>query len=177
MNTNKFAYWIALGVLALGLSSEYRHCNFAPLHRAVGRADSALCRIVTRAKETLAVARMLTGGERFPVDHLAASTGPAEVAQVQKQVLRRQARAQSEAIRAQVRDQIRAQVDVMRAQAEIRRAQIEQSRLLSRSEFKFASAVNPRISVVCPKNGARIVVNAVPDLPDNLPGVEVDDNF
>ena len=38
MNTNKAAYWIALGVLALGLNSEYQHGRFVALHRVAGRA-------------------------------------------------------------------------------------------------------------------------------------------
>jgi len=33
MDANKAGYWIAVGVLALGLNSEYRHGNFVALHR------------------------------------------------------------------------------------------------------------------------------------------------
>ena len=40
MDANKAAYWIALGVLALGLNSEYRRGNFEPLHRVASRAET-----------------------------------------------------------------------------------------------------------------------------------------
>ena len=73
MNTNKAAYWIALGVLALGLNSEYQQGRFETLHRIAGQADSALWQISMRAKGTLALAKILMGREDFPTDNLLAS--------------------------------------------------------------------------------------------------------
>ena len=61
MDTNKVAYWVALGVLALGLNSEYRHGNFVALHQAVERADFAMCGVTTRAERTLAAAIGVNG--------------------------------------------------------------------------------------------------------------------
>jgi hypothetical protein len=70
MDTNKAAYWIALGVLALGLNSEYRHGSFVALHRVSEYAGSALCRMATRAEQTVAVARVLVRGEGSWMDDL-----------------------------------------------------------------------------------------------------------
>jgi hypothetical protein len=96
MDTNKAAYWIALGVLVLGLNSEYRHGSFVGLHRVAEYAGSALCRMATRAEQTLAVARVLVRSERFPVDGLVAATGGAETARAQGELLRDQARDEAE---------------------------------------------------------------------------------
>ena len=61
MNTNKLAYFVALGVLVFGLTSEYQKGNFPAIHRALGIAGDSLCRLVTRAERTLAVAGVVTG--------------------------------------------------------------------------------------------------------------------
>jgi hypothetical protein len=173
MDTNKAAYWIALGVLALGLNSEYQHGSFGALHRVAERADSALCRMTTRAEQTLAGARVLTSREGFLADDLLASTGGAEMARAQGGLLRERARDEAELFR----DEIRAQADVIRARAEMRRAEIEQIRFRTRSQVRLASAVNRRVTVVCPKTGARISVNAGPEVADVSPDVEVEDPF
>jgi len=70
MDTNKAAYWIALGVFALALNGEYRHGRFVPLHRVSEFAASALCSVAARAEQTLAVARVLTSREPLAVDDL-----------------------------------------------------------------------------------------------------------
>jgi hypothetical protein len=164
MDMNKAGYWIALGVLALGLNSEYQHGRFVALHRVAGRADSLLCRISTRAEQTLAMARGLIGDEIFPSDNLVAAADEAEMARDQAELLRKHVRDESELIRdnvrGQVRDQIRAQANAIRAQAEMRRVEIEQIRFRTRSQVRLARTVNRRVIVVCPKTGARIVVSA-----------------
>jgi hypothetical protein len=104
MDTNKAAYWIALGVFALGLNSEYQHGRFVALHRVSEHAGSTLCRMATRAQQTLAVARVLTSRERFPVDGLSAATGGAETAQGQDELVRDQARDEAELLRDGVLD-------------------------------------------------------------------------
>ncbi len=48
MDVNKAVYWIAAGVLVLGLNSEYRHGGFASLHRVAQKTGSVLCRATTR---------------------------------------------------------------------------------------------------------------------------------
>jgi hypothetical protein len=168
MDTNKAAYWIALGVFVLGLNSEYQHGRFVALHRVSQHAGSTLCRMATRAEQTLAVARVLTSRERFPVRGLSAATDGAEMAQGQGELLRDQVRDEAELLR----DRVLGQEDVIRAQAEVQRAQIEQVRLRLRSRFGIARAVDRRVAVVCPKTGVRIAVNAGMRLAEVSPDVE-----
>ena len=168
MDTNKAAYWIALGVFALGLNSEYQHGRFVALHRVSEHAGSTLCRMATRAAQTLAVARVLTSRERFPVDGLSAATGGAERALGQDELLRDQVRDEAELLR----DRVLGQADVIRAQAEVQRARVEQIRLRMRSRFRIARAVDRRVAVVCPKTGVRIAVNARMRLAEVSPDVE-----
>jgi hypothetical protein len=171
MDMNKAGYWIALGVLALGLNSEYQHGRFVALHRVSGRADSLLCRISTRAEQTLAMARGLLGDEIFPSDNLVAAADEADVARDQAELLREQVRDESELIRDnvrdQVRDQIRAQADATRAQVNMRRAEIDQVRFRTRSQVTLARTVNRRVTVVCPKKSAGIIVSAGPEPADD----------
>ena len=168
MDTNKAAYWIALGVFALGLNSEYQHGRFVALHRVSEHAGSTLCRMATRAEQTLAVARVLASRERFPVDGLSAATGGAEMAPGQDELLRDQVRDEAELLR----DRVLGQADVIRAQAEVQRAEVEPIRLRMRSRFRIARAVDRRVAVVCPKTGVRIALNAGMSLAEVSPDVE-----
>jgi hypothetical protein len=168
MDTNKAAYWIALGVLALALNREYQHGSFVALHRVAENAGSALCRMATRAEQTLAVARVLVRSERFQVDGLIAATDGAEVARAQEELLRDQARDEAELLR----DGVQAQADVIRAQAEVQRAKVEKIRLRMRSQFRLARTVDRRVLVVCPKTSVRIAVNARMRLAEVSPDVE-----
>ena len=70
MNTNKLAYFIVLGVLAFGLTSDYQKGHYPALHRALGAAESSLCRIVAHAEQTLAIAQIVTDPpvQEFRVD-------------------------------------------------------------------------------------------------------------
>src|SRR5271157_5682819 len=119
MNTNKIMYWLALGVFALGLHSEYRNGRFPALHRLADQAESTLCRMVTRAEQTLALARVLTSPQPVFANDLFASARDQELAQ--SNVLRDQAQAHAELLR----NQVRARADLMRAQAEVQQSQIE----------------------------------------------------
>jgi hypothetical protein len=168
MNANKAAYWIAVGALALGLNSEYRQGNFAPLHRVADRAGSVLCRVTTRAEQTLAMAKLRTSAEASLSDALVASADAAEMAQARAEMLREQNRSREDAarlrdetrdgLRDRVRDEVRAQADVIRAQVEMRRAEIE-IQLRTRSPFTLASAGNRDLMAFCPKTGMRIALN------------------
>ena len=171
MDTSKAAYWIALGVFALALNSEYQNGRFVALHRVAEHAGSALCRMATRAEETLAVARVLVRSERFPVDGLVAATDGADAARAQEELLRDQARDEADLLR----DGVQAQADAIRAQAEVQRAKVEHIRLRMRSQFRLARAVDRRVLVVCPKTGVRIAVNARMRLAEVSP--EVEDSF
>jgi hypothetical protein len=176
MDTNKIAYWVALGVLALGLNSEYRHGNFVALHQAVERADLALCGISAHAERTLAAAIGVTGTSEFVAEARSASAGRFADVRLQSELLRDQARDQAEIMR----DEIRAQAEVIRAQAEMRRAEMERVRSRTRSEFQFVDADDRGMTVFCPrmgaKTGARVVISR-PGISDGLPEVEVSDSF
>jgi hypothetical protein len=156
MDANKAGYWIALGVMALGLNSEYRHGNFVTLHRVAESAGSVACRITARAAETLAVATRRGSNDASAAGNLLASADatvlPADF----------------------VRERVRAQTEMIRARAEMRRAAIE--RMRSRSRIRVASGPGS-VRVVCPKLGTRIVVNSGLDLSDVSTDVEISENF
>lgn len=180
MNTNIAAYWIAVGVLALGLNSEYHQGRFVALHQVADRAGSMLCQVSTRVEQTLADATGLTPRQVFFSDNLlGADRG--EMARARAVMIREQARAQAEMVRAQVREQILAQREVLRAQAEMRRADIQQLRwrLLSEvnSEEISEKVGRNQMMVICPKTGARVVVSDWSNASDDLPTVEVSDEF
>jgi hypothetical protein len=151
MNTNKAAYWIALGALALGLTSEYQHGNFASLHRLADRGGSIVCRISTQAQRTLAFARVLMSRDGASARNLVASLDEANTARVRSEMQRDQARIQATLVRDQIRDQARVRADVPRAQAEIRRAEIEQIRWSVQSQNGSAATRNRSVTIVCPK--------------------------
>jgi hypothetical protein len=174
MNTDKAAYWIALGVLALGLNSENQHGHFGALHQAADRAGSVLCRVSARAAETLAFAIGRTDEGAVLPDDAVAAVDRAEMTRDQAETIREQARAQAEMVREQVRNEIVAQRDVLRAQAEMRRAEIEH-RWGMRSEFKLARTGDHRVAMICPKTGARVMVSES-DI-DGSPDVVVSDTF
>lgn len=165
MNANKLMYWLVLGVFAVGLHSEYRNGRLPAIHRVAERAESTLCRIVTRAEQTVALARVLTSPQPLAAQGLFASSRDREIAQAL--LLREQAQMHAQLLR----DQVRAQTDLIRAQAELQGAQIEQIRWRTQSQFSLTNGANRRLTLICPKTGARISVNAGPS------DVEVGDTF
>jgi hypothetical protein len=176
MDTNKVAYWVALGVLALGLNSEYRQGNLVAVHQAVERADLALCGMTARAERTLAATIGATGSSEFVTEARSASAGRLADVRLQSELLREQAHDQAE----MVRDQIRAQAEVMRAQAEMRRAEMEQVRSRARSQVQFLDAGDGGMTVLCPKTKTRVVISRMihrTDVSDDLPEIEVSDSF
>jgi hypothetical protein len=177
MDTNKAAYWIALGVLALGLNSEYRNGNFVAVHQVAERAGSVLCGISTRAQQSLAVALGMTNRERFRTNDLLAANEGREIARAEAEIVREQAQARAERVRERVREEIRAQADVIREQAEMERAQIEQIGWRTASQIGLARTANRHVTVVCPKTGTRITLNPGAELADIAPDAETEDNF
>jgi hypothetical protein len=170
MDTNKAGYWIALGVLALGLNSEYRHGKFVTLHKVVDQSGSVAFRITARVEETLAVATGRVSWDQSAAANLLASADASTFLRDRSEILRE--RAQDEADF--VREQVRAQTEMIRARAEMRRAAIEQMRSLSR--IRVASGPGS-VKVICPKLGTRIVVNSGLDLRDVSTDVDISENF
>ena len=172
MDTNKAAYWIALGVLALGLNSEYRNGNFVALHRVADRAGAELYRISMRTEEAVLLATGVTTRRAILHDNVLAAADQGEMAREQADMIREQA----ELVREQVRSEILAQREVLRAQAEMRRAEVEQMRSRTQSEFRLARTAGRRV-VVCPRTGTRIMVSPTSELDEDSPEVEVPETF
>jgi len=158
---NKVLYWIALGVFALGLNSEYQQGNLSLAHRVAGHAGAVLCKIATRAEQTLAVARVLTGRQQSSVDDQFIALHQAEVDRALAEHQAEMARAM--ALRQGDMDRIQRRLD--RVHMVVDRAQLSKMRILERTRFKLSNAATRRI-VVCPQTGTRVMVDADPDIAD-----------
>jgi hypothetical protein len=173
MDANKVAYFVAVGVIALGLTSEYRQGSFVALHRIAEHSESVLCRATTRAEQTFAVARLLGTQDEARATSLLASVDADNMAWGQSELLRDQARDQAEILRTQIREQVRAQAEVMRAQAEIRRDEIQQIRDRVRAQVGRSTS---RQIKLCPKT-ARISLDIGNDLSQILVDADDADTF
>ena len=158
---NKALYWIALGVFALGLNSEYQQGNLSLAHRVAGHAGAVLCKIATRAEQTLAVARVLTGSQQSSVDDQFIALQQAEVDRALAEHQAEMARAM--ALRQGDMDRIQRRLD--RVHMVVDRAQLSKMRILERTRFKLSNAATRRI-VMCPETGTRVMVDADPDIAD-----------
>ena len=174
---NKALYWIALGVFALGLNSEYHKGNLPLAHRVADRAGAVFCQVATKAEQTWTLARVLTGHSDFPVDDQFLARQQADVERVmaerQADLDRVLADHQADLDRAMVLRQVdldRVQQKLDRMHVVLDRVQFEKLRKLDSFRFKFSEA-NHRV-VVCPQTGVRVMVDA-PD-PTALT-VDVDD--
>ena len=166
MNSEKIAYWVALGVFAVGVSHEYRDGKFSTAHHAMAKAETTLCHLVTRAEQTMAMARFIVNPPLPAANHDAFAL-TADVAPEQVEILRDRALDQAEL----VREQVQAQAELLRAQAELRRLRVDQMHHLTESQFRFSHAANRHLTLICPKTGAKIAVDV------NPPDVQVTDNF
>jgi hypothetical protein len=166
---NKALYWIALGVFALGLTSEYQQGNLPLAHRVADRAGAVLCQIATRAEQTWAVARVLTG--RTPEFQLDDEFLARQQAEVERVMAEHQADMDRvSALRQADLDRLQERLD--RVHVVVDRAQLAKVRILERTRFNLSNAANRRI-VVCPQSGTRVSVDAEPDVADL--SVDVDD--
>lgn len=189
MNTDKMMYWVALGVLAVGLHSEYRNGRFPALHRVANQTGSTLCRIVTRAEQTVATARIVTGQvpqeSRVDDEFVARQQDQAErvIAEHQADLDRVLAEHQGAldhamALRQANLDCLHQKLDRMRVALD--RAQLQRTRTLERMRFKLTNAANHRTIVVCPRTGARITIDAKADLSNlgrDIPAIDVGESF
>ncbi len=166
---NKALYWIALGVFALGLTSEYQQGNLPLAHRVADRAGAVLCQIATRAERTLAVARVLTGRTpEFQLDDEFLARQQAEVERVMAEHQVDMDRVS--ALRQADLDRLQERLD--RVHVVLDRAQLAKLRVLERTRVRLSNATSRRI-VVCPQAGTRVSVDAEPDVADL--SVDVDD--
>lgn len=72
MNTQKSAYWVALALFAVALHSEYQRGAFPSLQRAANSASATLCRLTTKAEQTVAMAKLIVGRPTRSTDGLLA---------------------------------------------------------------------------------------------------------
>jgi len=178
MHTTKAVYWIAIGIFALGMSSEYQKGNLPTIHRAAARAEGVICRVVSRAEQTLAEAQLLTNrrgrdlasNDRFMAFHQA---------QIDRAMALRQAHLDRvRALRQADLDSAQARLDRLRA--ELDHAQAQRVQILERVRVKLSDAANRRVMVICPKTGARVAVNpegGAAGIDADLPQIEVEDSF
>jgi hypothetical protein len=158
---NKALYWIALGVFALGLNSEYRKGNLPLAHQVANRAEAVLCQVAARAEQTWAMARVLSGRQEFRVDDQFLARQQAEVDQV---LAEHQADlAQAMALRQADMGRIHQKLDRMHIVLD--RVQVQKFRKLEGMRFKLADVSSRRI-VVCPQTDTRVTVDAEPDIAD-----------
>src|SRR5690242_510752 len=121
MNTNKALYWIALGAIAFGLSSEYQRGGLSSFQSIAEGTEARLAHLATDAQEALSAAAMVTGhwGVSSSKQTLVAQAD--EVAGVMDMH-----EAQVERVVAAHEAQIaRAQARLVRVQAELQRENIE----------------------------------------------------
>src|SRR5437763_9637461 len=154
--TSKGLYWIALGVFAVGMHSEYRNGGFTVAHQVAGRAEAVLCRTATRVEQTLVMAGIVKGHQsnEWPNEEF--------VAQQQEQIDRVMAQHQAEIERAMAfrqADLDRVQQRLARVQVVMNRVQVEKLRNLDRMRFKFADAGRREV-FVCPQSGRQISIEA-----------------
>jgi hypothetical protein len=166
---NKALYWIALGVFALGLHSEYQKGSLPFAHRIAVRAEATFCGVVARAEQTWALARVLTGHQNFPVDDQFLARQQAEVERVmgerQADLDRVMAEHQADIdhamdLRQADLDRVQQKLDHMHIVSD--RVQVDNLRKVERVRFKLAEATSRRL-VICPQTGVRVVVGAQPD--------------
>ncbi|MBI3477755.1 MAG: hypothetical protein HY010_18635 [Acidobacteria bacterium] len=164
---SKALYWIALGIFALALNSEYRLGNLPLANRVVGRAEGVLCQVATKAEQTLAVAKLLIGQQDLPSSDSFSALQQAEVERVLAEHQAEVERAM--ALRQANMDRIQQKLD--RVQLVMDRSQVKKLRVLQRTRFKFSN-VNTQHFVFCPHTGTRVTVNSGPEV---VVGVDVDD--
>src|SRR2546423_831855 len=158
---NKALYWIALGVFALGLNSEYQKGNLPLAHRVADRAQAVLCQVTARAEQTWAMAKVLNGGPEFRVDDQFLARQQAEV----DRVLAEHQADLDRAMDMRQGDLDRVQQRLDRMHIVLDRVQVEELRKLEQVRFRLSNATSRRI-VVCPQTGNRVTVDAQPDVAD-----------
>jgi hypothetical protein len=161
MNSTKAWYWVAAGVLALGLNSEYQHGGLPWAHRVVNRGrEVAACTQLT-SRRYLAMAKLMFGTDPAP-------EVPSEVvlAQVQERVDGIQDELDHKRIRIEHLERLneKIQPSMMRAEMAMERAQIKIDMAQMKAEMR-----SNRAAYLCPRT--QKMTFAVPDMKG--PGVTI----
>jgi hypothetical protein len=192
MASGKAWYWLAVGVLALGLNGEYQSGGLPWAHEVVEHGRAAVQRVAEEASGHVAMARIMFGHDLAPAVQVQAAVAhvKADVACVRSTVRTRQQVEvvgpdfdqaeeigpvvdQAQEIQAQVLQSIQPQLEQARLQIEMARIQVERAKML-------AAAQAGHVKGICPYTG-RVVVNApkspmvtIPQIAVNVPQVRVE---
>jgi hypothetical protein len=164
MRSEKAWYWLAAGVLALGLNGAYQDGQLGWTHVIADRATAAVERVTMRGQHLLAMAEIMLGRN---TDTFGNTFGRAETAleRVQNKIVcDRVARAQRQIAMAHVRGQL-AEAKVQQRMAMVQ-MKMDRVRMMGDRTRQFRDC----------DGFSKVVVN-VPDLPkidlSNIPDIEV----
>jgi hypothetical protein len=165
MRSEKAWYWLAAGVVTLGLNGAYQDGQLGWAHCLAGQATAYVQRVAERGMQYVAMAEVMVGGSPEALDRTEAALQKVQ----SKVVCQRVAMAQREMAKAQARQQI--------AEAKMRQKfdlmQMKMGKVRMISSWKADQFRN------CP-GFAKVVVD-MPDLPNvnidmsNLQGIEIPD--
>lgn len=167
MRSEKAWYWLAAGVLALGLNGAYQDGQLGWAHVLADRATAAAERVGMRGQHFLAMAEIMLGRN---TDTFGNSFGHAETVleRVQNKIVcDRVARAQRQIAMAHVREQLaQARVQQKLAMAQMKMDKVRMISIDRANEFSNCAGFS------------KVVVN-MPDLPkidlSNMPDIQVPD--
>jgi hypothetical protein len=169
---NKGLYWIALGVVVLGLNSEYQRGRLSLANQLADRAQAVYCQVATGAEQTWALAKLLTSDQDATVADQFLAGQQAEIdrvmadrqADVDRVIAEHQA-GLDRAMDLRQADLDRVQQSLDRMHVVLDRVQVEKLRKFELVRFKVVNAATRRI-VVCPQTGKRVIIEAAPDAAD-----------
>jgi len=162
MRSEKAWYWLAAGVLALGLNGAYQDGQFEFVHRLTDRASAMIARTSERGLQFVTMAEFMLG--RGPAN---ADRAEAAIQRIQSKIVcERVAKAQQQIAMAHVREQIaQARVQEKMALAQMKMDKVRMITIDRANHFRDCS-------------GLRHVVVDVPNVKldlSNLPSVEIPD--
>lgn len=162
MRTDKAWYWLAAGVLALGLNGAYQDGQLGWAHVLAGRATAAVERATLRGQHFVAMAEIMLGREPQAFGRTQAA-----IERIQnRMVCDRVARAQRQMAMAQVREQLA-------------QARVQQKMAMVQMKMGRVRMIADRANHFRDCDGFSKVVVNMPDLPkidlSNLPDIEVPD--
>lgn len=163
MRTDKAWYWLAAGVLALGLNGAYQDGQLGWAHVLADRAAGVVERASLRGQHLVAMAEMMLGREPQAFGHTQAA-----IERIQNRIVcDRVARAQRQMAMAQVREQLaQAMVQQKMAMVEMKMDRVRAISVERANQFRDCDGFS------------KVVVN-MPRLPKinipNMPDIEVPD--
>jgi hypothetical protein len=164
MNSTKAWYWVAAGVLALGLNSEYQRGGLQWAHRVVSRGHEVVACAQLTSRRYLAMAKLMFGTDPDPE-----LPSEAVLAQVQESVDGIQNRIAHKHIQIENIERLdeKIQPSMMRAEMAMERAQIKIDMAQMRAEMR-----SNRAGYLCPR--MRKMTFTVPEVPNmRVPRVNI----